>query len=132
MADDVQVASTAVDLAQLIYSIGKAIYRCSKEVKDAPAELYKLRAEFDELQLLANILKDSRIIQTQVLEVAFHNQMMAFLDILKELSERTTLENAKGTKRLKWPLKKGETEHYINKAERIKSALNLVITVDQG
>jgi len=93
MADDVQVASTVIDLAQLIYSIGKAIYRYSKDVKDVPAELYKLRAEFDELQLLANILKDTPIIQMQVLEVAFHNQMIAFLDTLKELSERTTPEN---------------------------------------
>jgi len=132
MADDVQVASTVIDLAQLIYSIGKAIYRYSKDVKDVPAELYKLRAEFDELQLLANILKDTPIIQMQVLEVAFHNQMIAFLDALKELSERTTPENGKGTKQLKWPLKKGETEDYINKVERIKSAMNLVIAVDQG
>lgn len=128
----IQLASSAADLAILVFDVFSNLRKYYRNVKNGPKRSAELRAEIDSLLDLIGVLEETfeanpgRVFQS-ALEVSFHE----LRDLLTTMQQRTSPEQTEGFRRLRWPFKEHENEEFISKIARHRDKLSLALHIEQ-
>jgi hypothetical protein len=128
------LAASAEQLAGLATTILGNMYLYYQAVRDAPKRSKELRQEMsavcDQLDSLTGFLTSDSA--TLKVPASLTKSIAEFDEMLKEMNDRVKASNAKGLKRLKWPFKKYENKHYLDRIQRYRLILDTALNLQSA
>lgn len=130
-------AAGAAQLADFTARIFITIFDYLRKVKQAPKKAKDLRDELQKLSTLLDSLKD--FLQTFHSNGTISSSRFTFLDdpakeltkLLNEMEKRVLSQKVEGIGRWKWPFSEKENTELIERMQRFKTDLILVLNIDQ-
>jgi hypothetical protein len=120
------VVSNAAQITDLTMNVFINLSRFYRDVRDAPAQSKELRQELD---VLVDVLMDTQENRGQAFEIpgSVQEEFEKMKHLLERLSRRTAQSETQGIRRLQWPFRRSENREILDKIERFKSSLNLLL-----
>ena len=129
--DPVTVIGLTASVTQLAHQTFKIFGNLSsyyRDVRKAPKRSKELRDEIDLLTHILVIIRDSQFDSIAAQHWPMFQETFRMLEaLLQDLYRLTEPKETSGIGQLKWPFSQAENAAQINKIERLKSNLNLLL-----
>jgi Fungal N-terminal domain of STAND proteins len=132
---EVGAAASIASLANVALRVFAALYQYYSDVKSAPTHSMELR---EELGVLIGVFENFKIAiaQGKKLETSRCSGIEKAIPLIQKLLEtmegKIDADKTKGLNRAKWPFKKEENKHYIERLERFKLTMSIAIGIEQS
>jgi len=132
-ASAVQLASSALELAQYGGEALISLYRYYVDVKEAQIRAHDLRIEVGVcISLLHAIAADletetTMSLNTEQLKAALNR----FRVVIERLKVRVESKEVRGIRKLTWPFKKKENSELLDEIARCKATFSLALNIEQ-
>jgi hypothetical protein len=122
------VASVA-QLADLMLRIVTNLHNYYRDFEAAPRCSAQLRTELKRLFLLVSDLEE--LSEAKLRRFSIEAELKDMVQLLQEMQSRLTPRHTRGLKRLQWPFREAENKEFLNRIERFKSSVNIILNIEQ-
>jgi hypothetical protein len=137
--DPATIIGLIASLSSLSVNVIKAINQYKNDINAAPREAAELQHEIQTIkdvvegvdQAIKAMPNSTVIPLDDSLQLSAEGAVNVLKEVLRTLEERSALWRCKGFRKMKWPFEKKETMNLIDKLQRYKQSLSLIVQIKQ-